>query len=100
MNIKGKPYNPRKTREQWKQLITEAEQSSQPTMTFCEEHAISYQSFMKWRSTFRAEEKQTINRFLDITPTQNNSPISSCSQAWDIELALGDDVVLRIRNTT
>ena len=100
MSIKPKPYTRRKSREQWKQLIKDSKQSGQSTVAFCEDRNVSYQSFIKWRSIFRTEEKQTNNDFLDITPTEKNTSPSPTAQGWDIELALGDDIVLRLRKAT
>jgi len=100
MDIQSKSYGPRKTREEWMRLVADAEQSSVPTVTYCEQQGLSYQSFMKWRSTFRSEESQSKKQFLEITPNNIKSSLAPNSQGWDIELALGDDVVLRIRQAT
>jgi len=100
MDTQPKPYNPRKTREEWKQLVSDAEQSSVSAVTFCEQQGLSYQSFMKWRSTFRSEENQSRKQFLEITPENIKPSSASSSQSWDIELVLGGDVVLRIMQAT
>jgi len=100
MDTQQKAYSPRKTKEEWKRLVADAEKSSLPAATYCEQHRLSYQSFMKWRSTFRSEENSSKKQFLEITPNNIKSSPSPCSQSWDIELVLGDDVVLRIRQAT
>ena len=100
MDIQPKSYSPRKTREEWQRLVADSEQSKLPAVTFCEQQGVSYQSFMKWRSTFRSEASQTKTPFLEITPESGASSPADCSQGWDIELALGGNVVLRIRQVT
>jgi hypothetical protein len=97
MDAQPKLYSARKTREEWKHLVADAEQSSIPAVTYCEQQGLSYQSFMKWRSTFRSEENQSKKQFLEITPNKIKSSPEPCSQGWDVELALGGDIVLRIR---
>lgn len=97
MDSQQKTYSPRKTKEEWRRLIASAEQSSLPAITYCEQQGLSYQSFMKWRSTFKSEENQSKKQFLEITPNNIASSSAPHSQGWDIELALGGDVVLRIR---
>ena len=100
MNSQPKSNNPRKTRSEWMSLVTDAEQSSLPAATFCEQQGLPYKSFMKWRSTFRSEKNQTKKQFLEITPKNSTSSPAVSSQNWDVELVLGCNVVLRIRQST
>lgn len=86
--------HPRRTREQWQQSIKDFEQSHLSTADFCKQHQLAYSSFAKWRSILN-QENQKAPAFVDITPTL---PVPTSSETdWTVELAIGDQIVLRIR---
>ena len=44
-------------REEWEELIKEANGSSESVQEFCRRHDIAVQNFYQWRGQFRAEAK-------------------------------------------
>jgi len=45
----------RRTRQQWRTIVTEFEHSGLGMRTFCEQHGLAYSSFAKWRSLLKRE---------------------------------------------
>ena len=90
----------RRTLGQWKALLERQAASGQSIEAFCREESITTASFYRWR-------KQ-----LSLTPQrrEENSNRSSSAPAfvdlgalggdsgWELELALGDGVILRLRS--
>lgn len=82
----------RRSREQWQILIDRQQTSDLSTREFCRRNALNYNVFCKWRRRLTATEVQPDN-LIDITELVKASP----APTWDIELALGDGMVLRLR---
>jgi len=86
----------------WRQLITLYETGSLTQKRFCQQHRISVGSLHKWRHRFKQDE--AANHFIDIgravVPTQHKSQpsVEPERSAWQVELDLGQGMVLRVRN--
>jgi len=100
---KQKPKKIRRSKSQWLAIIKEFRQSSLGSQAFCRANGIAESSFYKWRSRLSGEllERQTdialpvTNRFIEITPATLAS--EKVTQDWAVELAIGEDLILRIR---
>ena len=87
---------PRKTRSQWREIITEFNQSHLPAREFCADHHLAYGTFAKWRHRFaKPPQKKTEPPGL-IELTQPASPQPE-SEHWHVELELGNGMTLRVR---
>jgi hypothetical protein len=96
------PKKPKRTRtnrspDQWQVLFDRFESSGQSREQFCHEQGISLHSFNRWRTKLL---KRTPG---DPSPTTSplfselTSAVPPPPTAWDIELQLGADIVLRLR---
>lgn len=93
MTDQRKPRNKRRRADEWRSILAEQAQSGASIRAFCAERGIGYSTFIK-RKSRSARDGQTgkaATRFVELAPLQ---PLSNSQ--WDIELALGDDIVLRL----
>lgn len=85
----------------WRQLITQYETGSLTQKCFCQQHRISVSSFHKWRNRFKHEDE---GHFIDISqaivPTHHTSEsaVEQENSVWQVELELGQGMVLRVRS--
>ena len=93
MNDHGKPRNKRRSADEWRGLLAEQAQSGSSIRAFRAERGIGYSTFSKRksRSARDAQIGKAETRFVELAPLQ---PLTNAQ--WDIELALGDDIVLRV----
>ena len=87
----------RRSREQWRDLLERFEHSGQRREDFCREHGLTLSSFAHWRRTLgkTAAGRRTATGsplFIELEPQAG-----AASGSWDVELALGDGMVLRLR---
>ena len=87
---------PRRSREQWQEIVHNQTQSGLSVQDFCQQNGIGYASFHKWRNRFSAKAS--------ISPSGNAGPgfidLSNLSDAqqpgWHITLKLGDGMELQL----
>lgn len=87
-----RPYQ-RKTSEQWLALVEAQRQSPLSGVKFCEQHAISYASFCKWKQRFSQSKEPIANDTPDFVDL---SSMASATGRWCITLSLGDGVELQL----
>ena len=84
------PRRIRRSRDQWQQLIGEQADSGMTQAAFCQAHSLSLASFQNWKRRLVYEE-----------PAESWVELGTLNKAsqsgWDIELALGDNICLRLR---
>lgn len=91
----------RRTGADWQAVISRAERSALSTAAFCAAEGISTASFYLWRKRLRASDPpqgdvgEEAPEFLDLG--QLSRPAKTDAASWDLELDLGDGVVLRLR---
>ena len=71
-------------RAEWERLVAAYEASDQTRETFCTSHGISASSLTYWRGKLREEPG-----FIELAPAKTSG--------WEIDLGLGEGVVLRLR---
>jgi putative transposase len=93
----------RRSRAQWQSLVAEAECSPLGVRAFCAEQGISTASFYLWRQRLGAQRDQdqavpeAVN-FLDLGALAAHAGAGAPDAGgWELELALGDGLVLRLR---
>lgn len=77
----------RRSRADWERLAAAYEAGDQTRDAFCAEHGISASSLSYWRGKLREEPG-----FIELAPVAKIS-------GWEIELGLGEGVVLRLRRS-
>lgn len=88
----GRVYE-RRGAVQWERLIAAQAAGALSQRAFCEQRGLSYASFCNWKRRLREESEQaaTAGGFIEL----DVSPASR--EHWDVELTLGEGVVLRVR---
>jgi len=87
----------RRSREEWRALLQRFEHSGQGREEFCRDQGLTRSSFDRWRRAFggTASGRGAVNDsalFVELTSQE-----SASAGGWDVELALGDGMVLRLR---
>lgn len=85
----------RRSRREWQSLIERAERSALGVTAFCAAQGVSTASFYLWRKRLAAEVERPAE-FLDLGELQAQ-PRAERSNGWELELALGEGLVLRLR---
>lgn len=94
MNIDSKPTK-RLSKEQWRSIIQEQQQSDLNQTAFCESRDLCLATFCNW--------KKKLNMTTPATPQSTEwleLPVHTTKQShqlWDIELQLPGNIILRLR---
>ena len=89
-----------RSRSQWQSLLDDFHRSGLTKVAFCKQHDVATSSLSRWQ---RMLEGQTeTSDFIDVTEPLSRAPATPSPRrdpdnAWQVELALGNDIVLRIR---
>ena len=82
----------------WKNHINQWQQSGLSQLAYCQEHNLVINTFGNWKRKLNpaSDSKPSADSFveLSIPPLEMEN---SMSNAWDIELSLGADIILRLR---
>jgi len=85
----------RRSAEQWQKIMLSYDQSGLTQDAFCAREALAPSSFYTWRKRLErvkpAETKEPL--FVELASPQ----LASTATDWDIEVSLGDHIVLRLR---
>ena len=91
----------RRSRREWQSLIARAEGSSLSVSAFCAAHGVSTASFYLWRKRLAAEVERpepVAGAFLDLGEVEVTAGAGAHrAGGWEVELALGDGLVLVLR---
>ena len=91
----------RRGRREWQSLIERAERSPLSVTAFCAAQGVSTASFYLWRKRLGADieaAQPVAARFLDLGELAAHAGAGAeDSGGWEVELALGDGLVLRLR---
>ena len=99
------PYH-RRTASQWQQLCNAYDGSSLTRKLFCQKHSLALSTFDYWRHKLK-KQKAGVDEldpiFVELTDCGDNcDPVeshhSASSSPWAIELQLGDNIILRLRD--
>lgn len=98
------PQRRRLSPAQWQALFERFEAGNENVTAFCRRHGVSKSSFHRWRrklaepppSTPPIEAEIDEPAFIEVGSLADGQagPVAA---AWDVELALGDGIVLRLR---
>jgi hypothetical protein len=89
----------RRTIQQWHALLSQYEQSGLSQRAFCQQSAIPYSSFLRWRQRLSSRATESVDASGDglFIELMNEAPDAPSRQPWDVELQLGEGVFLRLR---
>lgn len=93
-----KPARVRRSRDQWRELLNEYANSSLKREQFCQDRNLALSTFDYWQRKLKREvsPEQDDAVFIELTPDKT-PPVRSDPHPWDIELELGNAVILRLR---
>lgn len=77
--------------EEWRRLILEQERGEETQREFCASRGLAPRTFQYWRRKLRSVPGSGSPAFVELT---EGVPFGG---SWDVELSLGDGVVLRVR---
>ena len=91
----------RRSDEEWQNFIHQYEQSGQTQAAFCDGQSLALSTFSRWRQRLRAMSASPPVRceetaFVELS-TLDEAVTAPPSAVWDVELQLGTDIVLRLR---
>lgn len=83
----------RRTAAEWHKLIVEQADSGLPIRAFCAARGLGLSTFNKWKSRITNEVGGAAPAagFVELSP-----PETASTTPWEVELALGEDIVLRV----
>jgi putative transposase len=87
---------PRRSREQWRQVIAEQADSGLSQSAFCAERGIAYSTFTFWKRKLREAGSPGDGargmEFVELAPLE-----PAVNERWEVELELGSGLTLRLR---
>ncbi len=89
-----------RSRSQWQSLLNDFHRSGLTKVAFCKQHGVAASSLNRWQRVLEGQPDS--GDFVDVTEPLScassiPSPGSHGNSGWEVELALGNDIVLRIR---
>ena len=89
-----------RSRRQWQSLLDEFHRSGLTKVAFCKQHGIAVSSLNRWQKVL--DDQSDDGDFIDVTESlSRTSPVPSPGRhgdnGWEVELALGNNIVLRVR---
>lgn len=91
----------RRRADQWRTLLRRFEQSGQTREQFCAEQGLALSSFSRWRGKMRRQTQDHAGVCEEAVFVALSSEEAGASgqSGWEVELQLGSDVVVRLRQT-
>lgn len=89
-------YAKRLSKQQWQAIITEQQKSGMTQSDFCRSKGLGLATFYNWKRKLNSVENtatETSPQWVELPVVNQPSP----QQAWDIELELPGNVILRMR---
>ena len=89
-----------RSRSQWQSLLDDFHRSGLTKVAFCKQHGVATSSLNRWQRMLDGQPERV--DFVDVTEPLALAPVPASPRrdpdnAWQVELALGNDIVLRIR---
>ena len=90
------PVRPRRTLDEWRELLEHYEYSGQTQEQFCTDHALALSTFGRWRKRLRQQRVKPPKHSTEALFVELAQDVPA-SQSWDVELQLGAGMYLRLR---
>lgn len=97
-NAAPKPKRQYRTADQWREIVEAFQRSRLTCSEFCKQQGIATSGLYNWQRKFERDilsAKDNGSTFVEIQPPPDGA--AAISQAWDVELELGQGRVLRVR---
>lgn len=100
------PQKIRRTPSEWRMLIDAYRQSGLTPREYCEKNKLAISTFHKWQAKISVSQEKLDRRFCHASDLvgedlfvelSNNSMPAAASISWDVELALSNGMILRLR---
>lgn len=88
----------RRSRAEWRSLVSRFEASGQTREAFCAETGISVSTLRRWSSRLRPQPRRAVSPapvFVELPAEERDA--AAPALPWEVELQLGGGVVLRLR---
>ena len=91
---------------QWQQIMDHYHRSGLNQKTFCQQEGLAMSTFSKWRKQLGlVNTRPAVDTDADFRPLVSSPPLTVTAAAehtrdhdhWDVELMLGDGIILRLR---
>lgn len=100
VSLKTRPQGRRRSAEQWRELISVFQRSGETRTQFCARHGVPLSTFAWWQSRLRTDMPATAQPlFVELMPEPAAAPARRSAEALDLELDLGDGLVIRLRRS-
>ena len=88
----------RLTKQQWHELVKEQAVGSLTREAFCKSRSINKHTFSYWQQKFKSALPPALSPATpDFIEIKRPSTGELCAAGWDVELALGKGIILRLR---
>jgi hypothetical protein len=89
-----------RSRSQWRSLLDDFHRSGLTKVAFCKQRGVATSSLNRWQRILEGQPE--IGDFIDVTEPLSVTPAEPSSSqesdaGWQVELALGNNIVLRMR---
>jgi transposase-like protein len=94
----GRQRRTRRSREEWRSLVSRFEASGETREAFCAEMGISVSTLRRWCSRFREQARAAVSPapvFVELPAEEKRA--EAPMPPWEVEVQLGDGVLLRLR---
>jgi len=96
-----RPGRIRRSIVEWRKLCARFEQSGQTMEQFCAQQGLALSTFSRWRQKLRTDCRETAQgspESIFVELSRDDAPCAVVSP-WDVELQLGKDMFLRLRQS-
>ena len=102
ISLKTLTQGSRRSAAEWRELITMFKRSGETRKQFCAGNGIALSTFAWWQSRLRSEHSRAVpglQVFVELAPELSGTPAPKLAGVLDLELELGDGLVIRLRRT-
>lgn len=102
ISLKTRTQGTRRSAAEWRELISMFKRGGGTRKQFCARHGIALSTFAWWQSRLGSQLSATAPEqpvFVELMPERADAPAPILAGALDLELELGDGLVIRLRRT-
>jgi hypothetical protein len=100
VSLKPRTRGARRSAAEWRDLISTFKRSGETRRAFCTRHGIALSTFAWWQGRERTRISTTPSAapaFVELVPEVPTTTATKYGTALDLELELGDGLVIRLR---
>jgi len=95
------PRRVRRSKDEWRQIFARFERSDQTIEQFYAQQGLALSTFSRWRQRLRTDCREAVQgspEAVFVELSRGDAPCAVTSP-WDVELQLGNDIFLRLRQS-